>query len=294
MVITIKNEQVNASIDSMGAQLISFQDAAGKEYIWQRDPKIWPRCSPLLFPVVGNCRDNRTLFDGAWYEMPKHGFCKESDFAVSAQSADSVTFTLSDNDYTRQFYPFAFSLSLTYRLEGEAILMDYRVENGESSRTLPYYIGAHPGFICPMNEGEHFSDYQLEFAEEEDTVSIPYDNSAMAFDPSMEGVALTQTRILPLHYPLFDDDAVYFEKIRSRKVSLVHSGTHRGVEVAYPDFESIAFWTPSHTQAPFLCVEPWNGSAIFTDEDDDFTHRHQLQTLEPHQSRSYHLQIRLV
>ena len=78
MIITICDSKTTASIDALGAQLISMKDASGKEYIWQRDPAVWARCSPLLFPSVGNCRNGKTLFDGVWYEMPKHGFCATS------------------------------------------------------------------------------------------------------------------------------------------------------------------------------------------------------------------------
>ena len=55
MIITICDSKTTASIDTLGAQLISMKDASGKEYIWQRDPAVWARCSPLLFPSVGNC-----------------------------------------------------------------------------------------------------------------------------------------------------------------------------------------------------------------------------------------------
>ena len=74
MIITLNNEKFTASIDSLGAQLISLKDASGKEYIWQRDPAFWKNCSPLLFPIVGNCRDGKTCIEGAWSEIPKHGF----------------------------------------------------------------------------------------------------------------------------------------------------------------------------------------------------------------------------
>ena len=60
MLVTIFDTNGSAVIDSIGAQLISYKDSTGKEYIWQRDPKFWNRCSPLLFPIVGNCRNNKT------------------------------------------------------------------------------------------------------------------------------------------------------------------------------------------------------------------------------------------
>ena len=56
MLVTIFDSNGSAVIDSIGAQLISYKDSTGKEYIWQRDPKFWNRCSPLLFPIVGTTR----------------------------------------------------------------------------------------------------------------------------------------------------------------------------------------------------------------------------------------------
>ena len=49
MLITIKDSKTTAVVDSTGAQLISLKDASGREYIWQRDPDYWKKCSPLLF-----------------------------------------------------------------------------------------------------------------------------------------------------------------------------------------------------------------------------------------------------
>ena len=92
MLITIKDSRITAVIDSTGAQLISLRDAFGREYIWQRDPKYWKKCSPLLFPVVGNCRNDRTILEDRIYAIEKHGFCRDVDFQVTRQSGTMVTF----------------------------------------------------------------------------------------------------------------------------------------------------------------------------------------------------------
>ena len=295
MIITLQDRQTQtaAAIDTLGAQLISLTDKAKKEYIWQRDPDIWPRCSPLLFPVVGNCRDNRTRFDGVWYEMEKHGFCKVSDFALSDQTESAALLTLTANAFTRRSYPYDFELSLAYSLTNGVLSMDYQVKNPQD-RDICYCIGAHPGFICPMEEGARFEDYVLEFEMEEHTCAMPYDEKALQFDASATGIELDNTRVLPLSYELFEKDAVYFDHVNSRRVCLIHKDSRKGVQVSYPGFESIAFWTPYGTNAPFLCIEPWNGSAIRSDEDDDFIHRHHLQLLKPGDQKKYHMDIRLI
>ena len=159
MIVTLKNNGFSAKIDSYGAQLISLQDPAGTEYIWQRDPKHWANCSPLLFPIVGNCRDNKLIIDGRSYDITKHGFCKITDFTVSQPSESEAAFTIQDSDETRKSYPYAFCLTLTYTLDADGQLhMNYKVKNTDT-QAIHYQIGTHPGFTCPLEDGETFEDY---------------------------------------------------------------------------------------------------------------------------------------
>ena len=94
MILEIKSDKASAKIDSLGAQLISFQDSQDTEYIWQRNPQVWKNCSPILFPIVGNCRNTGTCIDGTFYQIPKHGPCKSTEFQLIEQADDSVAFSL--------------------------------------------------------------------------------------------------------------------------------------------------------------------------------------------------------
>lgn len=293
MLITISDSKATAVIDSIGAQLISYQDTAGKEYIWQRDPKFWNRCSPLLFPIVGNCRGNKTIIEGETYHIEKHGFCRDVDFKVTKQSETMVTFEITDTEETKAVYPYSFRLSLTYVMENGALSMEYRVTNTDD-RTIYYCLGAHPGFNCPLEAGASFTDYVLEFEEEETADSMVYDLEHLQFDPSHRVPRLNGSRTLPLTRELFKDDAVYFDDLKSRRVSLVNSHTGHGIELAFPGFETVAFWTPYPAEAPFLCIEPWNGSGIYATEDDEFIHKNHVQKLKEGESKTYLLSIRIV
>lgn len=290
MIMTLKTTRAAARIDSLGAQLISLKDNTGTEYIWQRDPAFWQNCSPLLFPIVGNCRDGKTIFNGRQYTLPKHGFCKTSDFTARQLSESAAVFTLRDSEDTLRQYPWHFELSLTYHLSDEGLKLEYCVKNDDES-AMDYHIGAHPGFRCPLDPEECFEDYVLEFEQEETVASMVYDIPALQFDPGRRKPLLDHSRILPLTYELFSEDAIFFDKLCSRRVSLKNPATGRGVAVAFPDFETVAFWTSMPSKGPFLCVEPWNGSAIRADEDDVFHNRHFLQTLMAGESRSYGMEI---
>ncbi|MEG1291751.1 MAG: aldose 1-epimerase family protein, partial [Lachnospiraceae bacterium] len=96
MIIEIQSSCAKAQIDSYGAQLISLIDKEGTEYIWQREPSLWDNCSPILFPIIGNSRNNITIVEGTPLEIPKHGYCKTSSFEVTEQSSNRVVFSFDD------------------------------------------------------------------------------------------------------------------------------------------------------------------------------------------------------
>ena len=174
MRITITNQGYEAAIESLGAELKSYKAPSGKEYIWNSNPQYWMRSSPLLFPTIGNVRNNKTMINKVEYPMTKHGFSKESEFNVLEQSDSRVTFSLKSNEFTKKSYPFSFELRLTYELKGKDLEMTYQVFN-QDRQPMVYHIGAHPGFNCPLEEGEAFSDYVIEFEKDELLESYVYD-----------------------------------------------------------------------------------------------------------------------
>lgn len=171
--------------------------------------------------------------------------------------------------------------------------MTYTVTNTDA-KDMPYHIGAHPGFLCPLESGEDFSDYRLVFEKEEALIATPYDLEKLCFCSNRQVTYAENSTTLPLNKEMFKNDAIFFPNISSRSVRLVHSCEERGIRVDYPDFRTIAFWTPNNGKAPFLCIEPWNGSAIYDDEDDNFTSKRNLETLAPNESKSYRLTISLL
>ncbi|MGN1314984.1 MAG: aldose 1-epimerase family protein [Lachnospiraceae bacterium] len=293
MRITITSQGYEAVIETLGAELKSYRAPSGKEFIWNSDPQYWMRSSPLLFPTIGNVRNNKTVINGVEYPMAKHGFCKESEFAVAEHSANRLTLSLKDNAFTKESYPFAFELRLTYELRGKSLVMTYQVINRDTIPML-YHIGAHPGFNCPLNEGEAFSDYCLEFEKEELLESYVYDLENMCFSSKKRMVHGSTGKTLKLSGELFDQDALYFYHTNSHSVSLKNPATGKGIRMDYPDFVSIAFWTPIGGEAPFICLEPWNGSAIFEDEDDHFASKRDIQILDAGLEKTYGLTISIL
>ena len=65
-----------------------------------------------------------------------------------------------------------FRIEITYILTGKTVRTQYKIFNKETSRVMPYFIGGHPGFNCPLLDDEVYEDYYLEF-EKEETCSVP-------------------------------------------------------------------------------------------------------------------------
>lgn len=84
MKITIQNTYASVTCQTLGAELLSYQTADGKEYMWQKDPAYWPKTSPVLFPYIGAV-PQAVLIHGKAYEVPRHGFVKDAEFTVAEQ-----------------------------------------------------------------------------------------------------------------------------------------------------------------------------------------------------------------
>ena len=117
---TIENEKLKAVFQSLGGELISLvKKENGQEYIWNGDERYWTGRSPLLFPLVGGLKNNVYTHQGKTYEMAKHGFARRREFEVKEQKEEEIWFSLTDDEKTRESFPFSFRLDVYKRQAGE-------------------------------------------------------------------------------------------------------------------------------------------------------------------------------
>ncbi|MBA1435297.1 aldose epimerase family protein, partial [Bombilactobacillus bombi] len=143
--ITLKNDQLEIKIATLGAELQSIKDNTGKEYLWQGQADIWPRRAPVLFPIVGRLQHNQYALGNQVYSMTQHGFARDREFDVLDKNHQVVTFGLTANQETFEVYPFDFVLKICFTLQNKSLLVTYSVQN-RSQQVMPFAIGGHPGF----------------------------------------------------------------------------------------------------------------------------------------------------
>jgi len=251
---TLSNHILTVTLDKTGAVLHSIRKE-GTEYLWQGNAAYWARRDANLFPYVGRLTDGKYLLDGREYPMTIHGFCIGTDFEVTARSADSIRFTLADSGRTRELYPFRFAFHVDYRLEENRIVKTCLVENRDS-REMYFGIGGHPGFNVPLGGEGAFEDWQLVFPRESRPVRMDLDPENYRYAGTERAYPLKDGTTIPLTHGLFDLDAVVLRDM-PRSVCICSPGSSRSVQVDYPDMPFLGLWHKPHSDAPYVCIEPW-------------------------------------
>lgn len=249
MIVTISNAQLSATINTIGAELISLVKN-NKNYIWQVDETFWNKTSPVLFPIVGRLKDDSYNYDGETYELPRHGFARNMEFSFDKRSEHQVIFELNETEETKQNYPFDFKLLMAYTLMDNELVIEYFVRN-QSDEVLPFSIGAHPAFAIKGN----FEDYSLQFNKEDIFETNHLENESFNEKTTL---VETENNAISLNYVLFEKDALVFKHLHSNEVVLKHQNQNV-LKVNYDNFPYLGIWTKKN--APFLCIEPWCGLA---------------------------------
>ncbi|KOS05490.1 aldose epimerase [Flavobacterium akiainvivens] len=256
--ITLSNGILTATINPKGAELNSLKNN-NTEYIWEGNAKYWGKHSPVLFPIVGTLKNNSYLYNGQPYALSRHGFARDNVFTVKGQNENSVTFSLSSNEETKKVYPFDFELQLVYTLNQKSLEIKYNVIN-KGAEPLPFSIGAHPAFALPGN----FESYSLVFEKEEPLASTQLENDLIG-NTSIE--IATNGNVLPLNYGLFANDALIFKTLTSNAITIAKDN-EPVLKVNFTDFPHLGIWTKE--DAPFICIEPWQGYSDATNSNGIF------------------------
>jgi galactose mutarotase-like enzyme len=281
----LSNGTLSATVKADGAELCSLRDAAGEEILWQAAP-IWPRHSPVLFPIVGRLKNDTLLHEGRTYQLTQHGFARDRRFAWLNRTATSCRLVLHEDIETRAMYPFAFRLEVTFTLDDDVLETSFTVAN-PGRDVLPASFGAHPGFAWPLVEGADKRKHFLEFAEPEANPIRRLKDGLLMPEPQVTPI-VGQT--LELDPELFSADAVILPEPASHSLRYSAPGAP-AIEVSWEGFRQLGIW--SRSGGDFLCLEPWYGMASPADFDGEFLDKPGLMLIPPGERRTLSMRIRL-
>lgn len=236
MKYTLKNKDLTVIFESFGATLHSIKDNDGVEYLWQGNPDFWSGQAPVLFPICGSLRnDEAEIGDGKKTTMPRHGLVRKKEFKCTEKTGDSILFEIESNEEMLEQYPYQFKLGIRYTLEGKKISTRYIIQN-KTQETMPFQIGGHPGFCCPLYADENYEDYELVFEKDENcTVPTPVTETGL-INMEHRREFLNNTDRLQLKHDLFSIDAVILDQLKSRAVTLKSKKHNKRIRLDFEEF----------------------------------------------------------
>ena len=257
-----------------GAELISIK-LNGKEMLHQGNSVLdengkpfWGRHAPVLFPIVGKLKDNKTKINGKIFEMTQHGFARDMYFDQIEKTDKKHKYILKSNEETLKKFPFDFELFIEYEINENELITKYTVINKDSKDML-FGIGGHPAFICNYCT----ENYELEFEKQEDKIE---------FYKLQEGLIKTKpinnilkNNKIKLTKNIFDEDAIIMKNITSDRVSLINLKNNKKVlEFDFTGFPYLAIW--SKKGAPFVCIEPWQNHTDSINSNGEFCEKEDI------------------
>ncbi|WP_299779821.1 aldose 1-epimerase family protein [uncultured Formosa sp.] len=279
---TLQNKFLKIAVKQTGAELCEISAVNNtNQFMWDANPGIWENFAPNLFPIIGALKDDTMTFEGESYNMTKHGIIRHNpDMILEEQTATKIAFSLLYSEASLKKYPFKFKFTIVFELIENTIKVTHIVENLDN-KTLYFSVGGHPAFKCPVYENEDYTDYYLEFEQKETSESYAL-NMDLGLVSNKTFSVITKESTIPLHYDLFNEDALIFKDLKSRKVALKSKTNGTILTVDYPDFPYLGIWAKPH--ANYVCIEPWLGIADNESHNQDFKTKEGIQTLEAKQT----------
>jgi galactose mutarotase-like enzyme len=270
----IESNGISATIKAEGAELCSLKNSEDLELLWQAGP-AWPRHSPILFPIVGRLKGDELRHRGRIFPMTQHGFARDRTFDWRERKKTSCTLDLTDDATSRERFPFAFSLAVTYAVDDVHLHVRFEITN-KGDETLPASLGGHPAFNWPLLPGLQKEAYGIHFSKEE---PAPIRRLTGGLLRSKVEPTPIEGKYLALSEQLFTDDAVILDHPASTGIRYA---ADRGPSIGlqWQGFRELGIWSKPDG-APFLCLEPWRGFASPVDFDGEFSDKPGVMKIAP-------------
>jgi len=291
MQFRIKSREAEAVLGLSGAMLNSLKKD-GIEYLWQGDPAFWAGQAPVCFPIVGVLPNHKGYAFGKECNMKRHGVARISPFEVFEQLNNSITFIQKSSEETRKLFPFDYQLKIKYTIIGSTVTNEYTVTNTGKEK-MPFAIGGHPAFNCPLCEGESFEDYKVVFDKKMTKKFLRPNHETGIVDVSQRFDCLDNSDTINMKHSLFEEkDAMIFDNIEAKCATLIGK-KGRGVKIEYQDMANLLIWS-NVNKSPFVALEPWTGISNCSDESDKIEEKRGITVLEPNETVSFKFKITMI
>ncbi|MBY3170980.1 aldose 1-epimerase family protein [Rhizobium laguerreae] len=283
--IRIGNEDLTVDVSSLGAEMQALRSSDGRSWLWTGGAAFWTGRSPILFPIVGKAPDDKIAIDGTVYPMAQHGFARRSEFVLAASTETMCRFELVASDATRSVYPFDFQLAVVHAVEGRVLTVTAEVTN-RGRKAMPFGLGFHSAFAWPLPD-----------ASGRDHI-VTLDNQGEPGLVRLQGGLINPAPLpspfdagrLVLDHSMFEQDAMIFPDGAGEGLSYGAEGGPT-MQFHFENLPNLALWTKPG--APFLCIEPWHGTAAEAGGSSELSERPSTTILAPGAVASFAFTVKI-
>ena len=279
-ILTNEAASTRIVVSRLGAELVGVQRRnADGEWIGflYRDNDLsaptqgWANHATVMGYFLHRLKDGKSVYRGREIRGGTHSFLRGKVWhLVEPAGEGTLTYRITPPDFTETEYPLKVSLDLTYRIEGEQVVVEFAFRNDEPNEEAHVEFGLHPGFATESFDSFEFRMpaglYRRWFSPGNylsgETQEIHFAGGVMPFArEELPGSFILELVDVP--EPRF----LVVDVLTGREVLL--------------DLAGVPYLTLWSDGGPFLCVEPCWG---LTDrhEQRPFEEKDGIQVIAPH------------
>ena len=274
----ISSNHLSLAVAPLGAEIQYLRTAAGQDLLWHGDEAFWTGRAPILFPIVGRAVNDVVEAGGIRAEMKQHGLARRQVFDLKDHSQTHCRHVLRATPETKSIYPFDFKVTVDHEVI-EATLSVSTLITNESEQPMPFGFGFHPAFRFPLpgSADPHF----VTLATSSNLERRPLRSDGLLEQNTVPGPF--KAGRLEISDPLFSDGALVFPNGSEPLSYGTQAGPH--LDFRFENLPDLALWRPEG--APFLCIEPWHGTASMVGDGPRLEDRPNSLTLAPGASKTF-------
>jgi len=267
----LSSNYLSLSVAEIGAEMQYLRTHSGVDLLWHGDPTFWSGRAPVLFPIVGRAVDDKIAVGEHSADMAQHGIARRRAFTLEEQSASHCRHVLRADHETLTQYPFDFTLQLTHTLSDATLTVTARIEN-HSEAPMPFGFGFHPAFRWPLPGAEE-QRHAIQLLSGNNPDQQPLQSDGLLEPSRIEGPFVDGR--LDIQEALFKDGALVFPNGTDALRYCAENGPR--LSFTFHNLPDLALWKP--VDAPFLCIEPWHGTASLVGDGPQISQRPNSVTL---------------
>lgn len=262
---TLENSKYIVRVATKGAELLGlYSKETELEYMWQGASEAWPAHSLLLFPCCGRIDRSRIIAKGKQHALAMHGFAKDMEFEVLEAGATKLTLQLAYNADTLRAFPYKFGLRVEFELFDDKIEQRFTVLNWDEAE-MPFSLGGHPAFFCPVDLDSEAEDCVLEFDCDQKIKNFALEKGTRLVKKDEYDILVDGTT-LPLSNYFFNNGPKVLGGVDAKYVRLLSKKTGHYMEMGIEGFPFMTLWGVGDRMT-IIAIEPWCGTSDISGTD---------------------------